>query len=522
MKSYKVKKTPFQTVSDHQELSSSFCRNTMNEYLKHRGGFTLLFLGILFFSCSHGRGIYYPGLKAKRAWELKEQMETMLADSALGQSHVGIKIVSLRTGEVFYQHDADRLFTPASNTKLFTAATAVSILTPQYRYATSVWADSMDPGGLVVGNLYLKGSGDPDLATDDLENLADGLWWQGVRAVQGSLVVDNTAFDPIPWGKGWMWDEGPYWYFAPVDAMTLDDNCVTIIVRPGKKEGDPPNIRIEPPTEYIRVSNQAVTVADAAQHERLKVDRRWQEKEDVVEITGTILLGSDEMSFVRSVERPALYAGTVFQELLISRGIEVFGPVVIDTVSQKATLLAEHRSGPLMETVRNFMKISDNLTGESLIKTIGAAVKGPPGSWDKGLMAQKGFLAAEVGLDTAQFKLVDGSGISRYNLVSPGQIVKLLEWAYHNFEIGPEFIATLPTGGADGSLSNRLKAVGVVRKVRAKTGTLMGVSCLSGYAFTVDGEVLAFSILMNGYVGESTPRRKLQDKICEILTNFGR
>jgi D-alanyl-D-alanine carboxypeptidase/D-alanyl-D-alanine-endopeptidase (penicillin-binding protein 4) len=188
---------------------------------------------------------------------------------------------------------------------------------------------------------------------------------------------------------------------------------------------------------------------------------------------------------------------------------------VVDTITV-------HVSDPLSESVRNFLKISDNLTGELLVKAVGASVAGPPGTYEKGLAAERAFLAQEVGIDTTAQMLADGSGVSRYNLVTARQIVALLRYMTTRDDLFPTYLAALPIAGVDGTLEGRMRGTAAEGRAGAKTGTLNGVTALSGYVPSADGERLAFSLMMEFYTGSSAPRRAVQDSIVAALARFRR
>ncbi|MAG21633.1 MAG: D-alanyl-D-alanine carboxypeptidase/D-alanyl-D-alanine-endopeptidase [Candidatus Marinimicrobia bacterium] len=478
---------------------------------------------LLLASCSFQTVHHIPRITAGQKANIAKRIDAAAA-SVDNNLNLGVMVVSPLTGEVIYEHNADHLFIPASNVKLFTAAAALHFLGPHYRFMTKLYTNSKSENhpDSEIANLYLKGGGDPDLTDRELSEMVEQLQILGIKAIQGNIVVDNTLFDSDPWGPGWMWDEGALWYFAPIDAMNLNDNCVTVHVRPGPKEGSLPLVSIDPPTAHISIDLKATTVRANSGKNSLKVQRRWKTKENIIDITGEIPLNSYSRQFTRSVENPAIYAGTVLKELLVDGGITVGGLVWQDTVPADTVLLSYHRSEPLSESVKNFLKISDNLTGEVLVKTVGAITDSAQGTWANGLRAIKTFLIDEVGIDTLRMEYADGSGVSRYNLISPDQIVQLLLWAHDSFKIYPEFVVALPIGGADGSLEKRMMSENLQQKSRAKTGTLRGVSSLSGYLTSADNETLAFSIMMNGYTGDSDPYRELQDRIVAILTTFSR
>jgi D-alanyl-D-alanine carboxypeptidase/D-alanyl-D-alanine-endopeptidase (penicillin-binding protein 4) len=447
---------------------------------------------------------------------LIRELNTVIREAGL-DSNLGIKVVALESGETIYSHNAKSRFNPASNNKLYTSLAALKLLTPQFRFETSIWADSLEWLKGQLSHFTLKGGGDPDFSLPELQELVRkvALKIDGID----TLFVDPFIFDTIPQGNGWMWDEGDGWYAASVSGLNLNDNCVQLNLRPGTT-GKPPLLNLYPPTAYVTVNNEALTLADTTGHPRLTVARRWETHSNIIDIKGALLPTSPELTRIRNIEDPALYTGTVFKELLEAADVKVAGPVLKGAVPPSDVKVLAHLSPFLTESNLNLMKTSDNLTAEVFVKTIGHVTTGQTGSWTNGLAAMKTFLADSVGIDTTTLSLADGSGVSRYNYSSPDHLVQLLAYAYRDYSINAEFLAALPTGGWDGTLRKRLRDREVNRRIRAKTGTLSGVSCLSGYIFTKYQGPLAFSILMNGYVGDAKPYQSLQDKICTVLVNF--
>jgi len=425
-------------------------------------------------------------------------------ESSKLQPNLGIKVVSLNSGKTLYSLNSDHLFTPASNNKLYTAVTSLKFLSPDFRFSTSVTHKNK--------NIAIIGGGDPDLTLNQLDTLAQVVSHATTQI--DTLFIDDTYFDSVHYGEGWMWDEGHWWYVAPVSALTINDNCMDFYISPGDI-GKPVNYEISPNTDFILVTNNSVTVNDTTGFEKFSIDRDWFNHTNNFIITGYLMDTTATDTFYRNIENPALYTGTVFKEMLESYDVTI-NTIVKGVMYGKTQIGTEVNSPPLIESVTNLMKESDNLTAEMLVKTIGHESSGSQGNWINGLTAVKKFLQNEIGIDTTMLRLADGSGVSRYNLSTPSQFIKLLTYAYLSPDFRDTFISTLPTGGWDGTLKNRLKTE-VGKRIHAKTGTLSGVSCLSGYAFPLSGEPLAFSIMINGYVGSAKPYRKLQDDICKIL-----
>ena len=453
---------------------------------------------------------------------LARALARALSDPSLAHSGVALLVVSLDRGDTLFSREAERLYTPASNRKLFTAASALHWLGPDHRFRTTLLTTGAQRGDTLHGDLVLVGRGDPDLTTADLAALVDTLVQRGVRVVGGDVRADDAWFDDVAWGAGWMWDDGPFWEWPYITALSLEDNVVTVSARPGAEVGTPVAIALDPPTGYVAVTSSATTSPPGSEPD-LAIERRWDPKENVVDVRGSLPLGAAPVVARRTVEDPALYAATVFRELVEGRGIDVLG------VTRRAPLadalaytLATHVSGPLSDSVRNFLKISDNLTGELLVKAVGASVSGPPGTFESGLAAERVFLAREVGVDTTAQRLADGSGVSRYNLVTAGQIVTLLDYMTSREDLFPAYFEALPVAGVDGTLENRMRGTAAEGRARAKTGTLNGVTSLSGYVDGADGERLAFSMLVEFYTGSSAPRRAVQDSVVAALARFRR
>ena len=217
----------------------------------------------------------------------------------------------------------------------------------------------------------------------------------------------------------------------------------------------------------------------------------------------------------------ALACGHLLKTTLMEKGVRVGGKVVPGTVSLEAHTVAKHLSPPLADLLKLMNKPSDNWIAELVFKTIGAEVMGEPGTWKKGRDVVTGFLA-EIMDEPPIHRFVDGSGLSRYNLLNAELLTRLLVHIYHNFEVMPEFLSSLPIAGVDGTLKNRMQGVSAEKILRAKTGTLSGVSALAGYTVTADDEVFAFGILISHYIGPASSARSIQDKIGNYLTRFSR
>ncbi len=434
--------------------------------------------------------------------------------------HIGIEVVSLTRGEKLFQKNANHLFVPASNLKLVTAAAALHLLGVDYRFETKLYTDGIIHHNTLKGNLYLHGSGDPELIFEDLEELIFQLKLLNIHKIEGNLYIDHTLFDEISQGPGWMWDEGAEYWNAPMDALMLNHSCVDLWIKPAEAVGKSPRIYLEPKTAFVTVENRAQTSLELGD---LSVERRWMNQENVIDVKGQISTQEETRHFTVAIEKPALYTAHVFREILLKAHLSFKGKVDFKKTPTEATLLAFHLSRPLSQIVEVMLKHSDNLIADCLFKKIGETRFGAPGTWQKGSQAINDFLAKEVGLNVEKAVIKDGSGLSRYNLLAPHQFIEFLSWMHNTFSCSSEFISALPIAGTDGSLIERMEKPEIKGFIRAKTGSMTGISSLCGYLTTRDGELLAFSILQNGFIGKTSEyKTQIEDEICAFLVNYSR
>jgi len=417
--------------------------------------------------------------------------------------NMGIKIVSLENNKTLYAYNSQKLLMPASTNKLYTCAAALHYLGNNHTFKTRVLKNK--------NNLVLKGGGDPDLSIDQLDSLAI-IVSKNIKKID-TLYLDDTLLDSLNYGEGWMWDEGPWWYAAPIGALSVNDNCIDFYVEPGNI-GSPANISYFPETSYITFENNSITVNDTLDFNKLKIDRDWVASGNNFSVTGEIMDTTKKDTLYRNIYDPSLFAGTIFRQLLNEHG------TTVKQLSRKAQDLTDykeltvHYSDSLIVSAINLMNESDNLTAELFVKSIGA-LDTLPGTWEAGLDSIKSFLAEQVKIDTSNIRLADGSGVSRYTLTNSDQLISLLSWVY-NSKHKNDFISTLPGGGwPKSTLEKRLIEEG--GRVRAKTGGLSGARNLAGYIDSPKYGTVAFSILMNGYIGSSSKHRYVQNQIVKTI-----
>jgi D-alanyl-D-alanine carboxypeptidase/D-alanyl-D-alanine-endopeptidase (penicillin-binding protein 4) len=443
----------------------------------------------------------------------KGKIKEILRSPAIASVNIGMKVVDVASGKKIFAENSAKLFVPASNAKLLTAYAALKVLTPGYvfrtDFATDVFVDSR-----TVHTLYIKGYGDPSVTLADI-NLQVFSLTEKIGEVDGDVVVDNSYFDTLQFGHGWMWDEGIVAWNAPIAPYAMQGDCIDIYVRPGSTPGEPVGVRASPATAYAVVVSSAVT----ADVDSIRIERETTAAGDRFIVAGSMSTRSPEMKWRCTVSRPGLYAATLFKELLTRYGVRVKGSAYETDSSTAVIRISSYNSRNLAAITRFFVKESDNLTGENILKTLGAVRYGAPGSAEKGIAAIKEVLRAR-GIAATTYTLADGSGLSTYDQLSPDILVEVLRAAYEDFSFAPEFTDALSVAGRDGTMKDRLRGSALAGSLRAKTGTMSGISCIAGYLRTRKGRTLAVSIMMNGFAGPSDTLKAAQDALLTTLWEY--
>jgi D-alanyl-D-alanine carboxypeptidase/D-alanyl-D-alanine-endopeptidase (penicillin-binding protein 4) len=477
------------------------------------------------------------------AASLGERIDSLIASSPTARSGFwGIQAVDLATGQTIVELNPHSFFVPASNTKLFSTSLALTRLGADFTFRTSIRAASApDSDGVVRGPLRLAGGGDPDLSPRPIpyragpftgnplafiQEMADQVAAHGVKRIDGDIVGDDTWYTWEPYAGGWSVDDPLYDYGAAVSALTINDNTLSVNVLPGAAEGDLAALQLNPPLEYYHIDNRVATV-QAGGPRRIRYEREAGSKE--LRLWGTIPLGSTGQSLALGIDDPAEYCARALRQALEDRSIVVTGramaehqfPNEVADLAQApppdpvdGVELAFHVSPPLLEDLRVTDKVSQNLHAEMALRAVGRARRNI-GSREAGLEELQAFMT-EAGISADAWRLTDGSGLARTNLVTPDTVVKLLRFLYQS-PVRDDFISLLPVGGQDGTLRNRFAGSAVGARVHAKTGTVAHVSALSGYLQRADGGWIAFSILANNFNGPAGEITGVMDRICALI-----
>jgi serine-type D-Ala-D-Ala carboxypeptidase/endopeptidase (penicillin-binding protein 4) len=417
--------------------------------------------------------------------------------------HWGVIVVSLSRGDTLYEVNADVPLQPASTMKLFTSALAFERFGPDYQFSTDVLRDGpLDSAGTLHGNLILRGDGDPSLSNRFLRGtpgapmdlLARYVKDAGIHRIEGDIIGDATAFEAQRVPLGWL----PRWLaagYAPrVSALSLNENLALVAVSPGEP-GRPAIVALQPSSSAIPIANSVRTVAGSAGSSVIIRARA----DGGVEARGWI--GSRAASRVVElvIEDPALFTTGALRDALAAQGVAVTGTVRLAPTTSGAVAVTSLPSPPLARIVAAMNRESINCYAELLFRD---AVRGPQhtetGSADLGAAMLRDFLTGKVGAPRDAATVTDGSGLSTLDRITPRAMVDLLSYA-HRAPWAAAYHASLPVAGESELLRHRMRFTPAQGNLHAKTGTTNDVISLGGYVTAMDGEVLAFSFIYNGY-----------------------
>jgi serine-type D-Ala-D-Ala carboxypeptidase/endopeptidase (penicillin-binding protein 4) len=459
-------------------------------------------------------------------------------DAALAEAHAqkalwGVLVTDRDTGEILYELNADRFFTPASNAKIITTSLALATLGPTYQFRTTLESSAkLAEDGRLLGDLVFVGRGDPDLsnrkfpyagkmehegpAEKVLAQMADDAIAKGLKEIDGDIIADDSYYPYDPYPPGWSVGDLYFTFGAPVSAIAFNDNSITLDVSPGLRVGDPAVVAVEPAAAIGTFGHELTTGATDGKPEFGVVRQAGPQ---FMLLRGTIPLEHATMKLDLAMPDPAQTTALALQQIFAARGVRLTGtirtrhaappeiypdaPVVLGPApaprAPDTIVFAVHISPPLSEIVRVTNKVSQNLHAELLLRAVAHEKKGF-GVTDAGIWAEQDFLKT-VGVADGDVVFTDGSGLSRDDLVTPRAVVQLLRWdALQPW--GGDYIATFPIAGVDGTLETRLKDTVASGRIEAKTGALDHVRAISGFATTLRGERLIFSIF-----GNNNPQR---------------
>jgi D-alanyl-D-alanine carboxypeptidase/D-alanyl-D-alanine-endopeptidase (penicillin-binding protein 4) len=437
------------------------------------------------------------GARADQA-DLAPALDRLMRSPALRGARVGVVVEELTSGRRLLAHAPDAALVPASNQKLLVAAAALAHWGPSHRFETPIRIEGELTDGVLDGTLWVVGRGDPSLVSESLWKLAEEVRLRGIREITGGLGIDNTYFDDSYFHPDWQ-PVTSRAYYAPTSPFSVNYSSFRIEVAPGARVGEAAQVRLAPAVPYFRTLAEALTLRGGGKL-GLDVDVLPDGTGESVRVTGSVSVGSPPATFWRAVALPERYAAALLRSQLEAQGVRVGSRVRFGPAPVEARELLQFKGESVALQVRLLGKYSNNFVAEQLTKLLGAEVYGAPGSWEKGVRALGDHLRG-IGAFAGGTVIADGSGLSPRDRIAPSTLAALIRSSAASFAYGPEFLASLPIGGRDGTLETRMEEV--TTAVRAKTGHLQRVASLSGVVPGEGGEWVVFSLLVNGARGNS-------------------
>jgi D-alanyl-D-alanine carboxypeptidase/D-alanyl-D-alanine-endopeptidase (penicillin-binding protein 4) len=432
-------------------------------------------------------------------------------------ANIGIFIKDKKTGKTLYSLNADQNFMPASNEKLLTAFAALQYLGPEFVYKTQIFVDgSKIKNGILHDNIYLEFSGDPTLTMEMLDHLVIALSQAGIQHVNGNIIIDDTAFDQVGMSPGSSWDDKDFCWGAPINAIIVDNNCVYASLMPASKPAQPAKLVLPDNPQSMQFLNHVATAEDGTTC--FAKTRRMDAS--TYTINGCIAIAAPTVKIAMAIDNPRTNLQMSLSYLFNKNQITTSNHYEFKKALSLPTVLASESSLPLTALVVTMLKESNNTIANTLFKTMGARFSGEPGSFENGSAAVRDILANTLHVEIPKTTLIDGCGASRYDFLTPHQIVTILQ----NISATPYaalFKSALPVSGVDGTLKARMKDSSAYQKIFAKTGTATAISSLSGYAETKHQNTLIFSIMINGFVDLPLKYQSLQDRLCALMVERG-
>lgn len=448
--------------------------------------------------------------------QIQENVNQVLKKYSV-DNNVGIVVQSLTNHQTIYQKNAHQLFMPASILKTVTAIAALSFLGPEYNFTTKFLTKSTQiDRGIVNNDVYLYFDGDPSLTKNDLNNLVKKISDLGLKTINGNLYVDDTIFDDAFLAPGWVWEDLNYHYAAPISAIMLDKNGFSC------------NLTVSPKHEHLATLSN-VTSPVSVINKVLSKNHRLTKENCAIKLfatsdnnyflSGCLKTNALPQTLSIAIRNVRLYAKNLILEQLKNNQIKLLGSIEFRKIPENVELnvLADHKSAPLTELIKPMLKKSDNTYADAIYKKIGYEFFKQQATWQSSALAINKIFEAKKIAFAKETYMDDGSGLSRYNMITPALLVAVLGYSYYDTNIRQALTNALSHMGIDGTLQYRLPKL--KNKIFAKTGNMIGVSSLTGYIENKNHEMLAFAIIINSFLDSPKKYHKLQDEICTILAN---
>jgi len=471
---------------------------------RRRRGELLILLSFMFQACAS----FQPTPQS-----FQNRIDSLLYSVFFKSAQAGISVYDLTANKQLFKHNEKLLFRPASNQKILTTAAGYLFLGEDYKFSTSIFHTGEVNDSICNGDIYIVGGFDPDFSSHDLDSVVSEIKRFGIKEIRGNLYGDVSSMDSLFWGNGWMWDDDPEPYAPYFTSLNTNKNSIQIVYEPGEV-GKEAVIELIPKTNFFRIGNSSLTVDTGKT--TITVSRDWLNRSNDIIVKGTINKNSPRDTTTINIFNPTLYYLNLVKESIEQTGISFKGKVDTLTLPAEAKKIFSFERN-IEPVITNTNKTSDNLNAEMLLRALALNFFPKPATSNNGIVLVDSLITL-TGFNPKNYRIVDGSGLSFYNLVSAELLTEILKFCYYKEQkLFPKFLSSFPISGVDGTLSNRMKGGKLLKRVHGKTGGLSGVNNLSGYLENKNGHMIAFSILIQNFVGTSVHARSIQDKLCEII-----
>lgn len=444
-------------------------------------------------------------------WKIK--LDSLLTSDFFSRTQIAIDVYNLTSGKPVYSKNEKLLVRPASIEKIFTTGAALKFLDSDYDFKTSVYYTGEIEDSVCTGNIFIVGGFDPDLSISNLDSLVREIKNYGINKISGNLYSDISASDSLFLGNGWMWDDDPGAFFPNLSPLNINQNSIQIIFEPGEL-GKPAVVNLFPENNFTEIKNNSVTIDTGKS--TINITRDWINRNNTIIISGNIIRTALRDTTSLNIFNPAFYFLNLMKESFKKNGIAFSGK--IDTLS----LFKD--AGEIFTIERNIdsvivpaNKTSNNLDAEMIIRTLAMENVSKHIGVKNGIVFVDSLITL-AGFNPKDYRIVDGSGLSFYNLISAELTTGLLKYFYAKDEdLFIRLYNSFPISGFDGTLKNRMNNSSMEKRVHAKTGSMSGINNLAGYLRTKNGSLLAFSIFVQNFVGSHAQARLIQDNICKLL-----
>ena len=445
---------------------------------------------------------------------LTEAIDQIIYEQLPEGTDIALMVYDLTNDTTVYAYREKIMCRPASVQKVITSVTALSSLGADYKFKTVLKTQgTIDKDSVLNGNLYIVGGLDPALNEHELRSMVSDLKKAGINRINGTLYADVSIMDTMYWATGWCWDDAPASFQPYVSPLMVHQGFVGVEVKPTSK-GKAPQVNIYPANTHIKVVNKSLTLCDTLGP--LTITRDWMHNDNTIIVEGNCRRRqSTDLSVVESAEFTFALLRQYLDEAGISYGKYDWGRCPV--MGRELSVV----SHDLPSIVREALKESNNLFAEAMFLQTGRIQYPREIRFKDAAKYLQNFVSRKFGMFSASFNIVDGSGLSMYDMCSPQFMVDMLSLIYKDKDLYRIMYKSLPISGVDGTLKGRMNNKNTLNKVHAKTGSVTGSCTLAGYIHTADGRDLAFCIMNEGAV-KMAPSRNVQDRICSVLCDLGR